>query len=383
MRLMQALGFLVAHCAGAASVLAVPSYTIVEIGRVNTTDTVSQGFRVSSNGIATGRSVAPGTTGAVAYTWTQAGGIVGLPNLTTPARAFSVGNGVNDNGVVVGTGATSLSGSSPLPLIWQGGVVSQLPLPAGQTLGRANDVNNSLRAVGSAGGGSLERGVIYDGGSASIVTATTSTGCFVTTLFGINQAGLSVGNGIDPGNAARNVGFVYDSVMGSAFEVGALPGMNGALCFDVSDAGHIVGSSMLNQGSGTPYIYTIAGGMTAIPLAAGTSQGSARGVNSSGWVVGTDSGAFAIPFLWDGTQTYRLQDLIPGGTGWDLSTNTSSSALGISNDGIIVGTGVFNGAIRAYAMIPVPEPTAIGAVAGVMLIARRRARSAGPTATAA
>jgi hypothetical protein len=36
-----------------------------------------------------------------------------------------------------------------------------------------------------------------------------------------------------------------------------------------------------------------------------------------------------------------------------LSTNTSSSALGISDGNVIVGTGVFNGAVHAYAMVPV------------------------------
>ena len=37
--------------------------------------------------------------------------------------------------------------------------------------------------------------------------------------------------------------------------------------------------------------------------------------------------------------------------------NTSSSALGISDNGIIVGTGVFNGAVHGYAMLPLLQPT--------------------------
>src|SRR5262249_35015989 len=65
-----------------------------------------------------------------------------------------------------------------------------------------------------------------------------------------------------------------------------------------------------------------------------------------------------IPFLYDGTNTYRLADLIPPDSGWDLSMNTSSSALGISEGGIIVGTGVHNGDTHAYAMVPAgPSPT--------------------------
>ncbi len=138
----------------------------------------------------------------------------------------------------------------------------------------------------------------------------------------------------------------------SAFEVGALPGMNGALAFGVSNTGYVVGSSMLNQGSGLPFIWSDANGIVAIPLAIGTSQGSARAVNSAGWAVGNDSSAFSIPFLYDGTNTYRLADLIPAGSGWDLSMNTSSSALGISDKNVIVGTGVHNGETHAYAMIP-------------------------------
>jgi uncharacterized membrane protein len=344
---------LIVACAVPA--LAEPIYDIVDLGVLDPGDFGSQGFRVSPNGIATGRTLGVSNQ---AWMWSESGGTVGLPNLAS--RPYGVGNGVNSAGTVVGTGATTAFGSSPLPLIWQGGSVAQLPLPAGQTLGRANDINASGVAVGSVNGGSLEAGVIYSGGGASIITTTTSTGAFVRTAFSINDAGRVVGFGVDPNNAARNVGFVYDIADDLAYEVGALPGHNGALAFDVSEAGHVVGSSMLNQGAGMPFIWTELGGIAEIPLPTGTSQGSARGVNSAGWAVGTASSAFAIPFLYDGTQTYPLADLLPVGSGWDLSTNTSSSAMGISEDGIIIGTGVHNGEVRAYAMIPVPEPATLG-----------------------
>jgi hypothetical protein len=333
-----------------AGILPPPAYEIFDIGVVLMADTASQGFGVSPTGnVAVGRSVRTG--GAQAFTWTQGGGIIGLPNIA--GRAFCVSNGANGTGIVVGTCAASLFGTSRLPIIWTNGAVSQLPLPAGETLGDANDVNSTGVAVGSVNSGSLQRGVVCSGGTATVISQTTSNGSFFLTAFGVNDSGRVIGQGIDPTNAARNVGIVYDIGSSAAFEVGALNGLNGALAFGVSNAGHVVGSSMLNQGSGVPFIWTQAGGMVAIPLATGTSQGSARAVNSSGWAVGTDSSAFAIPFLYDGTNTYRLADLIPAGTGWDLSTNTSSSALGISDSNVIVGTGVFNGAVHAYAMVPV------------------------------
>src|SRR5438067_8802735 len=331
-----------------------PQYRIYDIGVIDLSDDASQGFGVSHGGIAVGRSIRTG--GSQAFTWTLNGGIVGLPNLA--GRSYAVSNSANDNGVVVGTAASTLFGTSRLPVIWQNGAVSQLPLPPGETLGEANSVNASSVAVGSVDAGTLQRGVIYSGGSATIITHTTANGSFFVTAFGINDSGRVAGQGIDPNNAARNVGIVYDIGQSMAFEVGALPGMNGALAFGVSNTGYVVGSSMLNQGSGLPFMWSDQGGIVAIPLASGTSEGSARAVNSAGWVVGNDSSAFSIPFLYDGTITYRLADLIPPNSGWDLSMNTSSSALGISEDGVIVGTGVHNGETHAYAMVPSkPTPT--------------------------
>jgi uncharacterized membrane protein len=337
-----------------AATATTPQYQIYDIGVVEVGDTASQGFGVSHAGIAVGRSIRTGASQA--FTWTLKGGIVGLPNLA--GRSNAVSNSANDTGIVVGTAANTLFGTDRLPVIWQNGAVSQLPLPPGETLGDANSVNASNVAVGSVDAGTFQQGVIYSGGSATIITQTTPTGCFFLTAFGINDSGRVVGQGIDPNNAARNVGIVYDIGQSMAFEVGALPGFNGALAFGVSNTGYVVGSSMLNQGSGMPFFWSDQGGMVAIPLATGTSEGSARAVNSAGWVVGTDSSAFAIPFLYDGTSTYRLADLIPANSGWDLSMNTSSSADGISDNGVIVGTGIHNGELRAFAMVPQePPPT--------------------------
>ena len=99
---------------------------------------------------------------------------------------------------MVGTAATTLFGSDRLPVIWQNGAVSQLPLPPGETLGDANSVNASTVAVGSVDAGSLQRGVIYSGGSGTIITQTTTNGSYFLTAFGINDSGRVVGQGIDP-----------------------------------------------------------------------------------------------------------------------------------------------------------------------------------------
>ena len=76
-------------------------------------------------------------------------------------------------------------------------------------------------------------------------------------------------------------------------------------------------------------------------------------------MVGIASSAFAVPFLYADGTTYTLQSLLPAGSGWDISTNTSSSALAITNNGTIVGTAIRNGQTHAYQMVltsAVPEP---------------------------
>src|SRR5438552_1193182 len=242
MRALTGISALIASVVVVATATAQPQYQIFDIGVVQTGDTASQGFGVSNAGIAVGRSFQSG--GTQAFSWTQAGGIVGLPNIA--GRNYGRSDSANDSGIVVGTGSTTAFGSNRLPLVWQNGVVSQLPLPAGETIGDATGVNAAGIAVGSVDGGSFQRGVIYEGASAAIITETTSTGCFFVTAFGISNFGRIVGFGIDPNNAARNVGIVLDKGSAQAFEVGALPGFNGAIAFAVGNNNQVVGSSMLN-----------------------------------------------------------------------------------------------------------------------------------------
>jgi uncharacterized membrane protein len=128
MRTPALFASLVAPLAFAASAAAQPSYQIYDLGVAQTGDTASQGFRASPGGAAVGRSLRSGASQA--FIWTAPGGTVALPNLA--ARNYCVANSANDNGVVVGSGATTSFGSGRLPVIWNNGVVSQLPLPAGR-----------------------------------------------------------------------------------------------------------------------------------------------------------------------------------------------------------------------------------------------------------
>src|ERR1700724_2463829 len=140
MRALTKISAVIAWVLVTAAASADPQYQIYDIGIVQTGDTASQGFGASTGGIAVGRSFRSGG-GTQAFTWTLSGGIVGLANLS--GRSFCVSNSANDSGIVVGTGATTAFGSGRLPVVWQNDVVSQLPLPSGQTLGDANHAKAS------------------------------------------------------------------------------------------------------------------------------------------------------------------------------------------------------------------------------------------------
>jgi uncharacterized membrane protein len=324
-------------------------YRIVDLGAVGD-DTQAQGEAGSPNGLAAGNSYGTGPTSV--FSWSSSGGLVGLPS--APGRPWTKVGGINDAGTVVGTSATTSFGSDPRPMIWQDSVRKRLPLPHGLAYGRAYSVNDSGMVAGSAGGSGLSYDLctLYNGTKTTVIRQTLPDGSYCSEAFGINDAGRVVGIGIDPNNPARNVAFVIDTATKTTYTLGGTKGRNGAIAFGVSEAGQVVGSSMQDQGDGVPFIWTESTGMVQIPLPKGTSSGEARGVNSAGWVVGYAASAYSIPFVYDGTHTYRLADLLPAGSGWDLSKNTSSAAMSISEDGVIIGTGVRDGQVRAFAMIP-------------------------------
>ncbi|MBT9494233.1 MAG: PEP-CTERM sorting domain-containing protein [Paucibacter sp.] len=358
-----------------AAQAAAPSYTIVDLGVIGS-GTASQAFGASPDGgIVVGRSFASQTQ--IAYSWTSQGGMVALPNLA--GRKYATANDVNSAGLAVGTSAVTSFGSAPLPVMWSNGAVSALAMPQGFTSGSANGVNAAGVIAGTVGSGSVQRAVLFSAGGSSLITATAANGSLMTSAFGINDAGLVVGIGIDPNNAAVNVGMVYDSVTGVMSTVGALAGANAAINFAVSNSGYVVGTSSINQGSGNPFIWSASTGMVAIGLPEATSQGSARGVNDQGWVVGNAGGQYSVPFLYADGATYSLQSLLSAGSGWDLSTNTSASAMSIANNGSIVGTVVHNGQTHAYQMtlvssVPEPESWALmlGGLSVLGGLARRR-----------
>lgn len=327
-----------------------PVYSIIDLGVVGDDHVGSQAFGISPGGAITGRSIQSLESGEVAFLWTPALGMIGLPTPTDPALPFAIGLAVNDRGVVVGVASVDGSGAKPRPVMWKDDAALLLPLPEGFSSGRANAINSHGMTVGLVGSAD-EFGAVFSPDAATIIATTTRQGAFLQSASAINDGGRIVGIGIDPVAPGLTVGYVLDPGM-QAIDIGSLPGNNGAECFAVSNAGHVAGGSNSNGGANLPFVWSPKRGFVAIPLPSETSEAAAVAVNSAGRTVGTASGVTSIPFLFDGTTTFRLADLLPPDSGWDLTMNSFASATGISEGGVIVGTGSYRGSVRAFAMIP-------------------------------
>src|SRR5687767_10686129 len=245
--ILVALAATVIGVATAPRASAQPQYNIVSLGVAHPGDTTSSGAGVSPNGTyVSGFSSMTGANHALL--WTQAGGTVGLPSLA--GRNFNSANGVNNLGVAAGTAATTFFGSSPLPVIWKNGTVSQLPLPADEALGRVNGINSAEVAVGSVDGGSTEQAATFSVAGSGVIPQTLPGGGVLRTAFGVNDAGRIVGQGLDPNNAAVTKGWYLDPGDATATDIGALTaqGHNSAIPFGVSSDGRITGTSSLNSG---------------------------------------------------------------------------------------------------------------------------------------
>ena len=360
------LSLLAAVSALASSGSAAPIYNITSLSPDAVSGDSSSGTGISSSGtyIAGWKTSPSGNTGFVR---TEAGGTIDLPELSGGSNPYVQPAAANNNGVVVGTGYATAFRSGALPLIWEDtSTVAQLPLPTGYGAGKANAINDSGMAVGVAIGDIHELATTFTTTEATILTQTMPNGGLLQEAFGINNGGQIVGVALDPDNTASTRAFSLTPGSQYATDLGNLPGHDSAIAFGVSENGYVVGNSAPLGGASSPFIWSVTSGMVEIPKN-GYENGTAMAVNSDGWVVGDMSSLTSVIFLYDGKETYLLNDLIPAGSGWDLVGGTSNAALGISEDGVITGRGLLNGEITGFVMTPVPEPNLTVLLFGALL----------------
>jgi probable HAF family extracellular repeat protein len=233
-----------------------------------TGDAISQGDAINTAGVVVGYFI-PSTGKGNAFRW-QDGVRITLPSLSPPnTGGDDHALGINASGTIVGHSVSYGSGQQ-LPVIWQNGGITPLPLPAGSISGEATGINTANTIVGWVSGAAADHiAIAWQNGA---IVQIGLLGGARSEALAVNDNGQIVGS--------RNIGgeeraFLWQN--GTVVDLG--PGRARA----INAAGQIVGESgptavRWPSGSAVP---------VAIPDLSGTSTASsAGGINAGGDIVG-------------------------------------------------------------------------------------------------
>jgi probable HAF family extracellular repeat protein len=297
------------------------------------TNHASEVYRINNLGQIVGKSMAD--TGSFHATLWTVGGATGQDLGTLPSGNFSFAMDINDNGVVAGS-SKALHGQHAFTWTAGGGMVdngSQAP-NANSAIAGWNGINNNGQVVGTS---------------------------YVI---------------LSPYKASY--GHVGDAMPTQMSPIGQF---SNGMALAVNDAGTMVGWQSKASG-GSPHAAIFHGDGTFDDLGtlgADQTDSWASDVNELGVIVGRSFGndpntgdLISKAFIREpGGEMTELATLLTDSTGWTVMFEANA----ISDNGYIVGTGVYNGEIRGFVLTPVPEPAALSG-AGMLAVAllRRRRR---------
>ena len=178
-------------------------------------------------------------------------------------------------------------------------------------------------------------------------------------------------------NASWVTGNYYTDLVGREIHVflwqnGAMTTIDGMHASSgINDLGMVIGSTMPNS-TDTHASFWRNGLVTDIGTLGGT-VGRSRATNGLGWIVGDSNTASGggHGFLWRNGTMLDINSLIDPASGWVVK-----SAIGVNDNGWIVGQGSLSGSNHAIVLIPVPEPSGMLALlsgaGGLCMFAFRR-----------
>jgi probable HAF family extracellular repeat protein len=255
--------------------------TMTNLGTLN--DVYSQGNSINVSGEVAGDASKPGPSiEAALWTGTTAVDLGALAPLSS--GSWSIANGINDSGQVVGYWASSEGqiNTGAHPWLYSNGTMTSLPEPSGLTAPSCDPgaINNSGLIIGSCAtnNGGTSHAVLWQNGT--VTTLGTLGGLQVTDLTGINNNGQIVGWGETSTGATH--GFLDSN--GTVTDLGAfLP--NG-----LNDNGVIIGTEL----NGGAFIYsggTVQDLNNLIPANSGYTITDAAAINDNGQIIAQASDA--------------------------------------------------------------------------------------------
>lgn len=249
---------------------------------------------------------------------------------------------VNDLGHVVGD--EFLVGGHMRAVMWNNGQITRLYAPPGRPYSTAYGVNSSDRVVGTwddlwannvVGGFVWENGVNTDTGYGK--------------AYGVNEHGDYVGGADTSGSA-------YVVRDGQVTFLTLDPAPKASCAYAINDMGQAAVQANYGGGVRKAYLWDLTtGGTVEIRQPGSYSDVLPRAINNSGVVVGNSYGYPATrAFVWSNGTFEYLASLVDPSDGWVFYT-----AMGINDQGQIVGSGEHNGKSAGYLLTPVPEPSAL------------------------
>jgi probable HAF family extracellular repeat protein len=316
---LVAIGGWVALCAA-------PAHQIIDLGTMDAIPAAYWAHGLNAAGTVVGHREFDGGVVVEAFRWDE-----GVMTRIGPPGGFVAAEAVNDRGVVVGTVVDVVS-QAFVSLGGQG--IDSVPLDSVQCT--AEDVSRSIGIVGMLQEGGLQRAYLWE--KEHGVTLLGSLGTH-SRAYAINKRGQIVGWSMLA--SGQRLAFIWES--------GAMIGLTGAgagssWALDINDHGVVVGYTNVEDPlKQEAFAWDAEGGMVAL----GGTPSRANGVNNHGEIVGTTQGK---AFMYRGGQMTDLLDLVPRSDGWTALIE----AADINDDGCVVGTGIRNGLVRAYLIVPGP-----------------------------